>query len=63
LVPRKALAALGMILTRRFGQWLAWRLAAWCQWSGDRKAFRQRKQLLKSCKEFDLLISYAGNKR
>lgn len=63
LVPRKALVALGMILASSFGQWLAWRLAAWCQWSGDRKAFRQRKQLLKSCKEFDLLISYAGNKR
>ena len=42
------------------GRWLAWKAADWCQWRGDRRAFRMRRQLVKGQQQFSDLISYSG---
>ncbi|MCL1939748.1 MAG: prepilin peptidase [Desulfovibrionaceae bacterium] len=39
---------------------IAWKIAALCQWFGDRRAFRMRKQMIQSNRHFADMISYSG---
>jgi preprotein translocase subunit SecA len=62
-VPRPALRLLRLL--GRAGKplrlpFLAWKTAAWCQWLGNRRAFRLRRQMVLAGRKFAEMISYSG---
>ncbi len=53
---------LSMSRGRQAGQALAWKMADFCQWRGDRRAFQQRKSMIKSNQQFADMVSYSGRR-
>jgi preprotein translocase subunit SecA len=65
-IPAWVRRLLGALLTTGFAgrpaAAAAWKIAALCQWLGDRRAFRLRRQMVKSNSYFADMISYSGKR-
>lgn len=66
-LPSKIRRVVGMLLKpprgRKLAHKAAWAIARLLQWLGDYKAFRMRRQMVRSRRQFADMISYSGQER
>ncbi len=66
VVPAWVRRLLGALLTTKFAARkagaIAWKIAALCQWLGDRRAFGRRRRMVKSNSYFADMLSYSGKR-